>query len=392
MSVQRVRSGRAAFWALVLLVVVCLGGGGGAYYYHNYSLPKSPPASESSNPDQRPKKVVALGRIEPLHGIVSLGTPVPDRICEIAVKEGDTVKEGMELVVLASQKARSLEVALIKNQLEDARKRLKIIQSSGHAQIAVDKVRQEEADKVGDLELKAQKSKIAFLAAQKANAEIDLKRLAAPGVDTAPQDMEKQRLQLDQVTAELTSAECLEEKMAASQKYNRELAKLQLTAAELEIERSQSAISIDTLQTQLDQAEERLKESRIVAPSDGKVLRILGHKGELISGQILQFANTAQMVVIAEVYETDIKNVRVGQEVTIISHIFTRGDPPLKGRVTWIASNVARSRVMDIDPRATVDNRVVDVKIELEESERVAKLIGHQVRAEIATQPSEDAR
>ncbi len=42
-------------------------------------------------------------------------------------------------------------------------------------------------------------------------------------------------------------------------------------------------------------------------------------------------------------------------------------------------------RVVDLDPRAAVDNRVVEVKIKLDHSERVANLIGHQVRVHIAT-------
>jgi hypothetical protein len=42
--------------------------------------------------------------------------------------------------------------------------------------------------------------------------------------------------------------------------------------------------------------------------------------------------------------------------------------------------------VIALDPRAAADNRVVDVKVELDQPERVADLIGHQVRVEIATQ------
>ncbi|HTU92720.1 MAG TPA: HlyD family efflux transporter periplasmic adaptor subunit, partial [Gemmataceae bacterium] len=131
----------------------------------------------------------------------------------------------------------------------------------------------------------------------------------------------------------------------------------------------------------------------ILAPSNGKILRLLVHEGELVQAKpILQMANVDKMIVLTEVYETDIQRVRVGQDATITSHIFNDDENSLTGKVVWIAGTVGKAEVIPLDPRAAVDNRVVDVKIELDQPRRVADLIGHQVRVTIHSGAGEGKR
>ncbi len=234
------------------------------------------------------------------------------------------------------------------------------------------------------MEIDAQMTKIKFLEAQEKNVRRDYERYIAAGDTVADQDKDKQKLLLEQVETELSAAKSQHQKMLKSRDFNRELAKAQLDSARAELERGKSAISLDLLDKQVTQAEERVRETQVRAPSAGKILRILLHEGELVRGQpILQIANTEQMIVMTEVYETDIQRVKVGQKAMITSHIFKR-DNPLTGKVVWKASSIGKAQVIPLDPRAAVDNRVVEVKVELDQSERVADLIGHQVRVEIA--------
>lgn len=65
------------------------------------------------------------------------------------------------------------------------------------------------------------------------------------------------------------------------------------------------------------------------------------------------------------------------------SRIFA-GDEALKGKVKWIGRTVGKSREVALDPRAIVDRRVVEVKIEIPKNKRAAELIGHQVHVTIA--------
>jgi HlyD family secretion protein len=379
------KRGRKTFWgALTILIAGIAFALGGFTAYHYYDNADSREESSArAKPATEPDKVVALGRIEPKDDVLSLGVPMPDRITRIKVKEGQHVKKDEELVVLDGEVMRDLERKLAIIQRQQAETRLKAITASGTAQIRVEEIRQEQVEQVGPLEIQAQLTKIKFLEAQEKNVRRDYERYIAAGDTVADQDKDKQKLLRDQVETELTAARCQLEKMIKSRDFNRELAKAQLTSARADLERNKSAISLDLLDKQITQAEERVRETQVRAPSAGKILRILLHEGELVRGlPILQMANTERMIVLTEVYETDIQRVKIGQKATITSHIFKR-DNALTGKVVWKASSIGKAQVIPLDPRAAVDNRVVDVKVELDQSERVADLIGHQVRVEI---------
>lgn len=379
--------GRAMLWVPLVLVALGLGcavGGAGVYYYlHDNETVSTDTAPE---PDGKLDKVVALGRIEPKDGVLSLGVPTPDRIREIKVQEGDSVEEGKALVILDSEVMRTLEKELAVIQLDQAEKRRDAIQENGEAQIHVEELRRDRIEEVEPIELKTLESKIDLLKAQERNAQLNYERYVAAGDTISDQDKEKQKLARQQIQAEMVATQNQVDKLRKSSELDRSLAAAQLKAAQAELKQSKSTISPQVLDMQVRQANERLKETQIHAPSKGKIVRILLHKGELVQAQpILQMANVDHMLVLTEVYETDIQRVQVGQRATITSHIFKEGKNPLSGKVVWIASSVGKARVVPLDPRAAVDNRVVDVKVELEQPERVADLIGHQVRVEIHT-------
>jgi HlyD family secretion protein len=393
MPAQPEKRGGAALGVAAAVVALAIGfilGGAAIYMYGHTIWPAE--SSGSAQPSEVLDKVVALGRIEPEDGVLSLGVPTPDRIAEIKVEEGAHVKKNQELVVLDSKVLRDLERQLAVIQRQQAEKRLEAVKVSGDAQVQVEQDRLDQIKEVGPLEIEAQDSKIKFLQAQEKNARKDYERYTAAGDTVAEQDKEKQRLLLEQIQTELIAAQCQYKKMLKSQDLNRRAAKAQLNAAKAERDRNKSAISLELLDKQVEQADERVKETRLYAPSAGKILRILVRAGELVRGQpILQMANTERMIVMAEVYETDIQRVRVGQKATITSHIFKRDDA-LTGKVVWKGSSIGKAQVIDLDPRAAVDNRVVDVKIQLDQSNRVADLIGHQVRVEIETSSGGAAR
>jgi HlyD family secretion protein len=390
MAAQPEKRRRTSFWLPLTLFAAVLGvllGGLGVYYFHH----DKPESVAADDPSLALDKVVALGRIEPKDGVLSLGVPTPDRITQIKVHEGDTVKKGQPLAILDSEVMRELERKLAVIQREQADKRLKAITASGEAQIRVEDVRRERIEQVEPLEIEALESKIAFLGAQKRNARKDYDRYLAAGDTIAQQDKDKQRLASNQIQTELIAAECQLKKLRRSGELNRSLTAAQLEAARAELKQNQSAISLDLLDQQVNQAKERLKETQIHAPSDGKILRILIHEGELVRAQpILQMANVDKMIVLTEVYETDITRVRVGQKATITSQIF-KGKDALTGQVVWKAGSVGKARVVALDPRAAVDNRIVDVKVALDQPRRAADLIGHQVRVEIHTGSAEKA-
>jgi HlyD family secretion protein len=390
------KGGRVVLLGPLLVVATAAGvalGGFSVYYYLRY-YNVEPSQDQSPEPSAEINRVVALGRIEPQDGVLSLGVSVPDRIRKILVKEGNHVRRNDPLAVLDSEVMRELERTLAVIQREQAEKRLKAIEENGNAQIHVEELRRDQIEKLETIESEALESKIEFLKAQERNTQKDYERYVAAGDTIAKQDIEKQNLAYQQVRAERIATESQLKKLHKSSKLNLGVADAQLKAARAELKQSQSAISPQLLDTQVKQAEERLKETKLLAPSDGKILRIFKHEGELVHGEpILQMANISRMIVLAEVYETDIERVKLGQEAVITSHIFAENEKnALKGKVIWIAGTVGRAQVVPLDPRAAVDNRVVDVKIELEQPQRVADLIGHQVHVIIRTGPAEGSR
>ncbi len=390
------KGGRGVLWGPLLVVATAIGfglGGFSVFYYLRYYNVESP-QDTSPEPSEEFDKVVALGRIEPKEGVLSLGIPVPDRIRRILKNEGDCVRKGEALAILDSEVMRELERKLAVIQREQAEKRLTAIEENGTAQIHVEQLRRDQIEQLEAIESEALESKIEFLKAQEKNTQKDYERYVAAGDTIAKQDIEKQNLAYQQVRAERIATESQLKKLHKSSKLNLGVADAQLKAAEADLKQSKSAISPQLLDTQVKQADERLKETKILAPSDGRILRIFKRDGELVHGEpILQMANVDQMIVLTEVYETDIKRVKPGQEATITSHIFQeKKKDALKGKVIWIAGTVGKAQVVPLDPRAAVDNRVVDVKIELEHPKRVADLIGHQVHVIIHTGPAEGSR
>jgi HlyD family secretion protein len=89
------------------------------------------------------------------------------------------------------------------------------------------------------------------------------------------------------------------------------------------------------------------------------------------------------MFAVAEVYETDIGLVRVGQKARLRSDALSHD---LTGVVATIGRTIHRTTVLDVDPAADTDSRIVEVRIKLDESGPVAALTNLQVRIDIQTQ------
>jgi len=92
---------------------------------------------------------------------------------------------------------------------------------------------------------------------------------------------------------------------------------------------------------------------------------------------------------VAEVYETDIQKVRIGQPAEISSAVFSG---KLQGTVGQIGLKVDKQDIFDVNPQADTDNKIIDVKIRLkpEDSKKVADLTNLQVRVLIKAANNEE--
>ena len=158
-------------------------------------------------------------------------------------------------------------------------------------------------------------------------------------------------------------------------------ARARLDAARANLARVHSSLQVASLRKEVALAAARLERTIIRAPAAGRILKIHARAGEAAAGgPILEMGDTAQMYVLAEVYETDIGLVRVGQRATATSRALA---DELTGTVERLGTIVSRNRVFDIDPGADVDRRVIEVRIRLEDSRAAAGLVNLQVAVAI---------
>lgn len=149
-----------------------------------------------------------------------------------------------------------------------------------------------------------------------------------------------------------------------------------------------SRANLDTARMEVDIAVADLAAARanlelaiVRSPVRAQVLEIHAYPGERVGPEgIMDLGRTDRMYAVAEVYETDITQVKAGQRATVRVPAM---DAELTGSVERIALKVGRLDVIGTDPIAKTDARVVEVFILLDDSEAVSRFTNMQVKVEI---------
>jgi HlyD family secretion protein len=146
-------------------------------------------------------------------------------------------------------------------------------------------------------------------------------------------------------------------------------------------ERDRAETRVDVAKAELIAARAALDRDVVRAPADGQIVKIHAHQGERVGpGGIAELAQNDQMFAVAEVYETDIGRIRVGQRATLRSPAL---EPSLMGSVDRIGLKIGKLDIFSTDPVAAADARVVEVWIKIDDSSRAAGLSNLQVEVEI---------
>lgn len=126
-----------------------------------------------------------------------------------------------------------------------------------------------------------------------------------------------------------------------------------------------------------------LSMSQLRSPIDGVVLRIFSHAGERPGNDgILEVGANQRMEAVAEVYESDIGRIRIGQRVLLESE--SGGfNGTIDARVLRISPQVRQRAVFSTDPSADADARVVEIRLSLDPAQvqRLSRLAGLKVIA-----------
>jgi HlyD family secretion protein len=148
----------------------------------------------------------------------------------------------------------------------------------------------------------------------------------------------------------------------------------------------QAEAEVASAMAAVEQAKADLELAYVKSPTGGRILKIKTRAGETVKEKegIAELGQTDEMIVVAEVYESDIAKVQLGQQVNVTSESQAFKDE-LRGTVNQIGLQIGKKDILSTDPAATVDARVVEVNIRLtpEDSKRVAGLTNSKVLVKI---------
>ncbi|KZL50419.1 hemolysin D [Nodularia spumigena CENA596] len=413
---------------IVLVVAATVITGGIAFYGISQSgLVGQSASSELGETPPVTPKISALGRLEPETEVISLSAPLDldgDRIAQILVQEGDTVKSGQVVAILDSRTRLQTAVLQAEKQVRVAKAKLAQVEAGAktgeiqaqqatierlQAQLQGDKIAQQEA--IARIEAQslgerlAQEATINKLQAELNNAQAEYERyqqLSSEGAISLSL-FDSKRLSLNTAKQQLSQAQAVLNQINST--ASRELAQAQVTLTRInatgnkQISEAQATLNsiaeirpvdiaaakseVENAIATLKQMQTNLESTSIIAPISGQILKIHTRVGEKISeAGIADLAQTEQMIAVAQVYQTDISKVKLGQSAVISSQAFP-GE--LRGTVSQIGLQVNRQNVFSNQPGENLDSRVIDVKIRLhpDDSKKVSGLTNLQVQTSI---------
>jgi HlyD family secretion protein len=172
----------------------------------------------------------------------------------------------------------------------------------------------------------------------------------------------------------------LQQKLSSQEESERAYADATFQDATCEASRMTAVASSSMVGVALSAVEMRevaLGRASIFAPMAGRVLTINTWPGEMIGAEgILELGDVEHMYAIAEIYETDIGRVDVGQKARITSGALAEA---LTGVVEHIRPLIRKQDVMGTDPAARKDARVVEVEVLIDNPKLAEALSNLQV-------------
>jgi len=417
------------FWIVLALILGTVATAGIIVYgLMTPSKPKSEsPATTSRSPAS---SISALGRLAPIGEIFKLA-PAPTmggaKVVRVLVTEGARVKTGQVLAVLDNYEREMTALVTAREEVKVAQANLEIVTAgakTGEIQaqaLAVERNKTEFQQELNRNQA-ALESLIKQLAGEKLEQQATIDRLMAEGRQAEQDyrryrqlaeegaiplaDLEQRGLavmtireRLKEYQARLLKTEAtlgakireqkfLLEKEARSKALQTQEARANLSSIKeirlVDVQKAKAELNLAL--ARFNEAKAQVNTTLIRAPLDAQVLKIYTRPGEKVSDSdgFADLGKTEQMMVVAEVYESDIDRVRPGQRALIRSENGSFAGE-LAGQVRSIGYQVGKKDVLDADPAADIDARVVEVKILLEPSasKEVANLSNANVLVKI---------
>ena len=334
------------------------------------------------------RQISALGRLEPITEVIKISVPAAlsnDRVAKLLVKRGDRVEAG-QLIAAMDSRFR-LENALIQAeaQLNVARAKLAQVKAGAKSgEIMAQKARIFSLQQQFKGEIAIKKAIIARRQAEEIDANADYNRylsLYQQGA-IAASELDRRKLALDTAKTQLEEAKAEQNQSIAQLREDIKQARATLDKiAEVRpVDVAVARAEVDKEIAAVKKAKADLAEAYIRAPISGRIFDIDAKAGEVVGSEgIAEMGKTSQMQVVAEIYESDIGQIREGQQAKIVSNSFSE---QLQGTVSQIGLRVIKQKVTSGEPGENLDRKVIEVRIELnpENSQKVANLTNLQVQ------------
>jgi len=333
-------------WIAVLLIGCALIAAFAAIRFR----PSEQPAQVASA-SLTPRAVACLGHIQPDLDVITLSAPSTNStglplIAELKIEEGDDIKAG-QLVAVLDNRVR------LERAYEAAESRIKVAEQ----RLAQVKAGPKAAD------LAAQQAEISRIRAELDLAEREharAERLSKSG-DIAASEVDSRRMQRQTQQQLLRQAE----------------ERLKSLAEVRDVDVNYALAEVESAITESRRAKAELDQAYIYSPISGRVIKIHARAGEQIGPDgLAELAKTDRMFAVAEVYETDIGRVKVGQQAVVSCDALPE---KITGKVERIGAKAAKNSVLSPNPASFSDTRVIEVKILLDEPQKVAGLINARV-------------
>jgi HlyD family secretion protein len=380
---------RKSNWAMIAIALLCVGSATVGLFWRFRSTPASPQPEIIS--EAAIKTVTALGRLQPKGEVIKLSAPTSNsgnRVDRLLVNEGDRVRVGQAIAILDNRDRLQAALEQAQKDVTVAQAKLAVTQAGAkQGEIAAQqaKLNRLAAEREGDII--SQESKIARLAAEMRNAQTEYQRYQAlyqnGAISASERDSKRLTLETAQKSLQEAQAELNRTRSTLPSELEEARATLNKIAEVRPVDVAYDRAEVAKAIAARNQAKVELEQAFVRSPVNGEVLYIHTRSGEVISSDgILELGQTRQMEAIAEIYQSDVSKILLGQEVRVSSDSLP-GE--LSGTVTQIGSQVRRQNIVNTDPSTNIDARVVEVHVALDEtsSQKASKFTNLQVKVVI---------
>jgi len=318
-----------------------------------------------------PRQVSALGRVEPESKIRRVSVPSSlsgDRIDKLLVQEDDEVKQGQPLAILNSYG--TLKAAFDEANELVAVSRSKLAQVQAGAKQGEIRAQQYQVESL-ERQLTAEKltldQAIASARAKAREAALETQRFdklyAAGGVS----ELERDRYRTRASTTRAELAKALEDRVGTEARLRADIEGAKQTLDKIKEVRPEDVVTARSELRKAEASRERAQQewayATVRAPQEGRILKIFAWPGDKVGDNgLLEMADTSNMVVTAEVYQSDMDKLEIGQGATITADGFQGS---ARATLYKVLPQVQKQSTFAGTPGENMDQRVYEVKLRL---------------------------